>query len=337
MPKVELHVHLEGSILPDTLLTLARRNHITLPADSIERLKEWYVFTGFPHFAEIYQTIARCIRTPEDIELIARDFLIGQAKQNIRHSEVTYTALTQYRNYHISFPDQLAAINRARSWAERELEVSMSLIIDIPREFASADDGVLVADWAINAMGDGVVALGLGGYEVGFPPEIFTRAFERARAAGLASIPHAGETLGPSSIWGALRDLHAIRIGHGVRCLEDPELVAEMRTRRIPLEVCPNSNVCLKVVPSLVDHPFPRLLQEGLYVTINTDDPPLFNTTLNKEYEDVASTFHLGAMELEQLSLNALRASLLPKNVRLKLEQQFVTEFTRLRVEHLAR
>lgn len=126
----------------------------------------------------------------------------------------------------------------------------------------------MVAEWAIRGLGNGVTAFGLGGNEVGHPPEKFAAAFDRARAAGLASVPHAGETVGPASIWGALQTLSADRIGHGVRCLEDPALVDELRARQIPLEVCPTSNVCLKVFPTLVDHPLPRLLAEALYLIL---------------------------------------------------------------------
>jgi aminodeoxyfutalosine deaminase len=334
MPKVELHVHLEGSIRPETLLTLARRNHRSLPADTVEGLRQWYTFTNFPHFIEIYIQIASCLRTPDDIELIAREFLAGQAEQHIVHSEVTYTAYTQYRSSGMSFQDQLAAINRARAWAAKELNTSMTLTIDIARH-TSADEGLIVADWAIGGMGDGVTAFGLGGPEVGNPPEKFRAAFDRSRAAGLPSVPHAGETVGPESIWGALRALGADRIGHGVRCLEDPALVSELRARQIPLEVCPTSNVCLKVAPGIAEHPLPRLLAEGLYVTLNSDDPPMFNTTLTDEYVVVANTFHFGVETVEQLALNALRVSFLPAETRVNLEKQFLAEFDRLRAEHL--
>lgn len=335
MPKVELHVHLEGSIRPETLLTLARRNGVTLPANSVEALQRWYTFTDFPHFIEIYLAVCSCICTPDDIELITHDLLIGQAAQNIVHTEATYTAMLHYRRAGITFEDQLAAINRARVRAEQELGVTLLLIIDIPREQATSEEADLVADWAVSGLGNGVAALGLGGYEVGFPPEKFTSAFARARAAGLPGIPHAGETEGAASIWGALNSLQAVRIGHGVRCLEDPALVEELRVRQVPLEVSPNSNVCLKVVPNLASHPLPRLLQEGLYVTLNSDDPPMFNTTLTKEYLDAATTFGLGITELEQLSLNALRASQLPEAARQEMENRFTGEFTRLRAEHL--
>jgi aminodeoxyfutalosine deaminase len=149
-------------------------------------------------------------------------------------------------------------------------------------------------------------------------------------------VPHAGETVGPESIWGALRALDAVRIGHGVRCLEDAALVEELRARQIPLEVCPTSNVCLGVAPSIGEHPLPRLLAEGLYVTLNSDDPPMFNTTLTDEYLAVARAFGWGAAELEQLTLNAVRAALLPAAERADLEAQFAAEFAQLRAEHLS-
>jgi adenosine deaminase len=336
MPKVELHVHLEGSIRPETLLTLARRNQVNLPADTVEGLRGWYTFTDFPHFIEIYLAVSACLRTPEDIELIAREFLAGQAAQNIRYSEVTYTPYTHYKYRGLSFREQLAALNRARAWAEAEYGVGMGLVLDIARD-VSAEEGLFTAEWAISGMGEGVVALGLGGPEVGHPPEKFREAFDRARAAGLPSVPHAGETVGPESIRGALNVLHADRIGHGVRCLEDPALVAELRARQIPLEVCPTSNVCLKVFPNLAGHVLPRLLHEGLYVTLNSDDPPMFNTTLTGEYLHAASTFQLDVAALEQLSLNAVRASLLPASIRSTLVQDFLGEFMRLRVEHQVR
>jgi adenosine deaminase len=181
MPKVELHVHLEGSIRPATLLELARRHQITLPADTVDGLRAWYTFVDFPHFIEVYLAISNCLRTPDDIELITREFLMGQAEQHILYSEVTFTPLTHFRNG-IAFADQLAAINRARAWAEAELGVTMGLTLDISRE-VSPEDGAITAGWAIEHMGDGVTALGLGGPEVGNPPEKFAAVFDRARAA----------------------------------------------------------------------------------------------------------------------------------------------------------
>jgi adenosine deaminase len=334
LPKVELHVHLEGAIRPETLLKLAGRNSVPLPADDLDGLRQWYTFRDFPHFVEIYMTIARCLRTVDDIELVAREFLQGQAAQNIVHSEVTYTAFTQFLQRGLPLEAQLAAINRARDWAERELGVTMLLIIDIVREREGPEDALAIAEFAIRGHGNGVGALGLGGFERGHPPDKFARAFDRARNAGLPCILHAGETGGAESIWSALRVGRSVRLGHGVRCLEDPALVAHLRAQQIPLEVCPSSNVCLGVAPSWAGHPLPKLMAEGLYLTLNSDDPPMFSTTLTDEYVKAAQTFGWGAETFEQLSLNALRASLLPEPRRRSLEAKFKAEFARLRAGH---
>jgi adenosine deaminase len=335
MPKVELHVHLEGATQPATLLKLAERHHITLPADTVEGIQQWYTFTDFLHFVEIYVKISECMRTPDDIELLTREFLAGQAAQNIRHTEATYTPYTHYKQKELPFEEQLAAINRARAWAEAELGMTMGLVLDISRD-VTPEKGLITADWASEHLGNGVIALGLGGPEIGNPPEKHAAAFERAAAAGVPSVPHAGEHDGPASIWGALRTLNPIRVGHGVHCLDDPALVAELRERQIPLEVCPTSNVCLGEFPTMQDHPLPRLVDEGLYVTINSDDPPMFNTTLNDEYLAIAHTFGYDADDMERFVMNAVRVTLLPDDVKARMEREFTAEFRRLRAEVMA-
>ncbi|MBE0689032.1 MAG: adenosine deaminase, partial [Anaerolineae bacterium] len=264
MPKVELHVHLEGAVQPETLLKLARKNGVELPADSVEDVVRWYTFVDFPHFLEIYLKICECIRTAEDIELITREFLAGQAAQNIIYTEATYTAYTHFQQAGIPFEAQLAAINRARSWAQATFGINMNLVVDIDRGVAP-EIGAVTAQWVVDAYGDGVVAFGMGGYEIGNPPEKHRRSLEYVQAAGVPCVLHAGETEGAASIWGALSAGKSVRIGHGVRCLEDPALVDELRQRQTPLEVCPTSNVCLGVAPSLAEHPLPELMAQGLY------------------------------------------------------------------------
>ncbi len=314
LPKVELHVHLEGSIQPATLLELARRNGVMLPADDVTGLQRWYQFTDFNHFIKTYLTISSCICTPADIELIARDFLRGQAEQNIIYSEVTFTPYTHFStNRRIPFDEQLDALTRARTWAARELNVHCGWVFDLARNVRPVEHANTVAEWAVQGKPHGVVGFGLGGIEAGNPPEWFAEAFAYARANGLASVPHAGEIAGAESIWGALNVLGAQRIGHGVRCLEDAALVEHLREKQIPLEVCPTSNVCLGVAPSLAEHPLPRLLAAGLYVTLNSDDPPMFNTTLTNEYLKTAEVFGWDEEKLRTLALNAVRASLLPE------------------------
>ncbi|NMC54804.1 MAG: adenosine deaminase [Chloroflexi bacterium] len=331
MPKVELHVHLEGSIRPETLLKLAGRYGVALPASTAAGLQEWFTFRDFDHFIEVYKTISSCIRCADDIELIARDFLAGQAEQNILYSEVTFTADTHFRNG-IAFEEQMAALRRANEWAKKELGVEMRLVLDIPR-MISSEDGHFTADWVLQTAGDGlVVALGLGGPEVGYPPERFSDSFRKVLAAGLPSVPHAGETEGPASIWGAINTLGARRIGHGVRCLEDARLVEVLRERQIPLEVCPTSNVCLKVVERIEAHPLPRLLAEGLYVTVNSDDPALFNASLTREFLICTQVFGMPREQLKQLTLNAARATLLPAEEKRALVERVENGFTELGV-----
>jgi adenosine deaminase len=331
MPKVELHVHLEGSIRPETLLKLAERNNVILPAYSLEEIREWYQYSDFDHFIEVYSAICNCIQTPDDFELIATEFLNHQSEQNIKYSEVIFTPSTHHK--HVSFDDQLTAINRARMEAEKNLGVRMGLVPDISREMRPIEESFLVADWAALNMKNGIIALGLGGPEVGNPPELYQGTFERAQAAGLPSLPHAGETEGPQSIWGAINSLSADRIGHGVRCLEDPELVAFLRENQIPLDVSPTSNVCLGVAPSLAEHPLPELVEEGLFVTVNSDDPPMFDTTLTDEYLQIAKTFGFDINQIKQFVINGVRASLLSPYDQQALEKDIRTELITLENE----
>lgn len=313
MPKVELHVHLEGSIRPETVLKLAERHQSPLPADNLEGLRDWYRFRDFPHFVEVYVAVSKRIKTPEDVELIAREFLEGQAAQNILYSEATYTASTIEKHNGIPWPDQLAALERAIAYGEKELGVSCGFILDIVRGDPS-ERGSLVAQWAVEGRDRGVVvALGLAGIEGAVPAATYADAYRIATEAGLPFIPHAGETRGADSVAEALHDTPAVRIGHGVRSLEDRRVVDELLQRQIPLEVCPSSNVCLGVVPSFEAHPLPRLMDEGLIVTINSDDPPMFGTTLSDEFARCAETFEFDEHILWTLTLNAANASLLPE------------------------
>jgi len=329
MPKVELHVHLEGSVRPQTLLKLAARHQVPLPATDVAGLREWYTFRDFAHFIEIYQTISSCLRTPEDIELITHEFLQGQAEQNIVYSEVTFTPYNQFLASRLGFREQLEAVKRARAWGEKELGVRMGIIIDIPRLVTPAE-GDTIADWVLAGYGEGVIALGLGGPEKDNPPEKYQAAFDKVRRAGVPCILHAGETEGPRSIWSALQVADSRRIGHGVRAVEDDRLMAYLREKQVPLEVCPSSNICLKVFPSLAEHSLPRLMEAGLYITINSDDPPMFNTTLTNEYMLAQKSFGWGAATLEGMVLNAVQASLLPDDERARMVQEFQTAFESL-------
>jgi adenosine deaminase len=306
MPKVELHVHLEGSIRPETVLKLAQRNGVALPADTVEGLRDWYTFRDFPHFVEVYVAVTKCIKTPDDLETIMREFLEGQKAQNILHSEVTYTASTVEKHCGIAWKDQHEALLRGIRYGEEELGVTCGLILDIVRG-DPVERAMEVTEWATTS--ESVIALGLAGEE-----HLGTRVYQPcvalAAERGLPWIPHAGETTGPETIRECLEIGNPRRIGHGVRSIEDLTLVAELRDRGIPLEVCPTSNVAVGGVPSLAEHPLPRLMDEGVTVTINSDDPPMFGTTLSDEFARCAEAFELDEDILYSLTMNAVNPAL---------------------------
>ena len=329
MPKVELHLHLEGSVQPETLLTLADKNGVRLPASTPEGLRDWYHYRDFDHFISIYGIICSCLQTPDDFAQITYEYGQQMARQNIRYAEITWSP-TQHVNDRLPFEALLEGVNGGRDRAHRDFGVSMNWIPDIVR--CLPDTAMTVAHWLTSpaAQEAGVVAIGLGGPEVGYPPERFEKAFRFARERGLHSNPHAGETVGPESVWGALHALKAERIGHGVRAIEDAALVEHLATNRIPLEVNPTSNVCLGVYADYATHPLPHLLAAGVMVTINSDDPALFNTTLNDEYEHAVVDCGLTLEQLMQVALNAVRASYLESSEKETLLSDFERTYRRL-------
>jgi adenosine deaminase len=331
MPKAELHIHLEGAIEPATLLRLAERNGVALPADTVEGLRAWFAFSDFEHFVQVYMTIQRCLRSADDFSLVAYELGADMARQNIRYREATVTPYTHLiQDKGLAAEDIIAGLEDGRRRARRDFGVEMRWILDIHRNLAMPATAEVTAQFVLNWADRGVVALGLGGNEATAPAAPFAPWFQRIKAAGLASAPHAGEIAGPASVWSAMRDLQADRIGHGVRSIEDPHLLAVLHDRQIPLEVNPTSNVCLGVYCSLEQHPFLHLLRMGLCVTVNSDDPPLFNTTLTQEYQRLADTFGLGEADVQRLALNAVRSTFLPAEEKRRMEEEFMEQFERL-------
>ncbi len=333
-PKAELHVHLEGSIQPATFLELAQRNHISLPVNTVEEVQSWFAYKDFPHFVEIFVAVFHCLKTREDYEQIVYEFGTTMARQHVHYAEVTFSACAHRYTLGIPHDVYFTGMTRGRERARQDFGVEINWIFDIVRDVAEGSGMSQRADYTLavakESMQDGVVALGLGGLEVGYPPEWFERWFEQARTVGLHSVPHAGETEGPASIWGAIRVLGAERIGHGVRAIEDPQLVAHLAEKQIPLEVCPTSNLRLGVYPSLQEHPFPQLYAAGIPLTINSDDPPLFNTTLNNEVELLESAFHYDRDTINEILLNGVKYSFLPAERKQELEAQFRAEMQNL-------
>jgi adenosine deaminase len=321
LPKVELHVHLEGSIRPQTLVELAQKNGVELPGGP----GAVYEFHDFQGFLDAYMACAACLCTEEDFERVAYEFLVDAANQGIRYCEVFLSSMQHLRRG-FDFQCVMRGIHTGYSRAREEYGIRMGVIFDHGRQFG-AEAGMQVLDRAIATQDYGVVGLSIGGDEVNFPPELFGDLFKRAQAAGLSVTAHAGEVRGPESVWGAIRTLGVRRIGHGIRAVEDTELLDYLRRKRICLNVCPTSNVRTKAVASLEEHPVRQLFDAGVPVALASDDPALFKTNLVQEYALLAENFGFSREELWQISLNGVRAAFLSNAEKTELEAEFKEVF----------
>lgn len=335
LPKAELHVHLEGSIGPGTLLELARQNNRldALPARDEAGLQKWFKFSDFRHFIKLYLTISDLLRTPEDFALVTRRFGADMAAQNILYREATFTPYThvEFQDKGLAIDDVLAGLEEGRQAAFRDYGVEIRWIFDIPRDVCFSEmDGRYnpvpaekTLEYALLGRKYGVVGLGLGGNEVNAPAAPFAHAFEDARREGLWRIPHAGETMGPVSIWEAVDLLGAQRIGHGVRSIQDPQLVKTLVERGIVLDINPTSNIRLHVYEDFAMHPFKQLDKAGVIVTVNSDDPALFNTSLTQEYRVLAKQFGYKKSDLVRIARNAFLHSAAEEPVKTRLLERF--------------
>jgi aminodeoxyfutalosine deaminase len=280
-PKIELHVHLEGTVRPDTLRAIAKRNDYALPDD----LESRPAFRDFAHFLDLFMLTTGALQRYDDF----REITVAYAAEAKEHGAVYLEAIFAPRMLHGIDSDEVFAGYCDGAQEARELHgVEMRLTPDIPRVY-SLEDALTTARYAVKYRDRGVVGIGLGGPEDGHPPEPYAEPFALAREGGLASVPHAGEGAGAPSVRGALEALQADRIRHGVRAVEDAGLVGELAGRGTVLDVCPISNVCLGVVPSLEEHPLPQLVAAGVRCSISTDDPAVFDTNLTRDYEAAAT------------------------------------------------
>ncbi|MER7793723.1 adenosine deaminase [Streptomyces sp. NPDC097640] len=307
LPKAELHVHHVGSASPRIVAELAARHPDSkVPADP-EELADYFVFRDFAHFIQVYLSVVDLVRDAEDVRLLTYEIARDMARQNIRYAELTVTPYSSTRR---GIPDVafVEAIEDARKAAETELGTVLRWCFDIPGE-AGLESAEETARIACDLGPAGLVGFGLGGPEIGVPRPQFKPYFDRAIAAGLHSVPHAGETTGPETIWDALTELRAERIGHGTSATRDPKLLAHLAEHRIPLEVCPTSNIATRAVATLDEHPLREMVEAGVLVTINSDDPPMFGTDLNTEYAVAARLLDLDAAGVAALAKNAVEAS----------------------------
>ncbi|MFF9482334.1 adenosine deaminase [Streptomyces sp. NPDC014733] len=320
LPKAELHVHHVGSASPRIVAELAARHPDSAVPTDPEALADFFTFRDFRHFIQVYLSVVDLIRDAADVRLLTYEVARDMARQNIRYAELTVTPFSSTSR---GIPDAVfvEAIEDARKSAETELGVVLRWCFDIPGEagLAAAEETTRIA---CELQPEGLVSFGLGGPEIGVPRGQFAPYFDRARAIGLRSVPHAGETTGPQTIWDALHELRAERIGHGTSAVQDPKLLAHLAEHAIPLEVCPTSNIATRAVRTLDEHPIRKMTEAGLLITVNSDDPPMFGTDLNTEYGVAARLLDLDTDGVAALAKNAVTASFMdaPAKARLAAE-----------------
>ena len=306
LPKAELHLHLEGAIEPATLLELRQRHGEAVSLTEIEPL---YWFSDFAEFLNSFKEVTGHLRTPDDYELIVYRLMEKLRAQNVLHAEVTVSVgVCLWRQQ--DFAAIFEGLERGRLRGEKDFGVSVLWIFDAIRQFG-AEKAEPVLDWAIRFRDRNVVAFGIGGDEVKGPPEMFGEVFARAADHGLHLTAHAGESAGPGSIWGAL-NLKAERIGHGLTAERDPELVEELAQRQIPIEICVTSNLRTGCCVDVGTHPVRRYFDEGLMLTLNSDDPAMFGSSLVEEYALVQRQFGFSEDQLRELVRNSFEAAFLP-------------------------
>ena len=308
LPKCELHIHIEGSLEPELMFALARRNGIRLPYPSVEALRQAYQFRNLQDFLDIYYQGMSVLITEQDFYDLAFAYLERARADNVRHVEMFFDP-QGHTSRGITFATVVGGLHRAIIDAGSELGVRASLIMCFLRHLDEAD-AERTLDSAL-AFKDRIVGVGLDSSEAGNPPSKFKHVFGRAREAGFFLSAHAGEEGPPSYVWEALDVLGVARIDHGIRSMEDQALVGRLAREGVPLTVCPLSNLRLRVVDDLAHHPLRRMLDKGLVATVNSDDPAYFGGYVNQNYHAVSDALRLGRDEIAQIVRNGVRASLM--------------------------
>lgn len=308
IPKVELHVHVEGSLEPELMFELARRNGVRLAYGSVDEVRRAYEFTDLQSFLDIYYAGARVLVTEPDFYDLTWAYLTRVAGQHVRHVELFFDPQT-HTDRGVAFETVVSGIQRALADGEPRLGISSKLILCFLRHL-SADAAMTTLEQAL-PFRDRIVAVGLDSSELGHPPEKFARVFDRARAAGFRAVAHAGEEGPPEYIWQALDRLGAARVDHGVRCVEDPRLVERLGRDAVPLTVCPLSNVKLRVFKSLAEHNLKRLLDLGLCATVNSDDPAYFGGYVLENLSATEAALGLSRADVARLAANSIEATFL--------------------------
>jgi len=323
LPKVELHLHLEGSLSPATLRELARgRGGMESQVEQWirEREQREYRYATFADFIEAFKFVALLLETPKDYALATVRLMEWLAEQNVKYAEITLAAgVVLWKRQQLD--PIYEAVRAASLEAGARLGMQVNWIFDAVRQFG-ADQAHEVVRWASRYRPEGVVAFGLGGDEERGPAGLFADVYREARDCGLHTLAHAGETVGPESVREAIELLKVERIGHGLTAAKDPEVMALLRDRGIPLEGCPGSNASIGLVPEFRDYPLPAFLEAGVTMTLNSDDPALFGTSIGQEFTNAAEAFSLSPEQLAGLCENAVRAAFLPEDEKRRLLEQ---------------
>ncbi len=331
MPKVELHVHFGGSISDATIARLASEKSIDLERSGKGRAEDGSRYTGLIGFLDSYRLRCKCLQSEQDFETACVDVLAGMRRQNIRYAEIIISP-TAYRLNGTTAEIIMTGIESGLKRIRAEGGFDARFILDVGRQFGPEQAWQTVRE-AVEYQPRGVIALGLGGDELHFAPEIFAEHFAFAKNNGLHRVAHAGEVVGSESVWGALNALEVERVGHGVGARGDDALLEHLRAHRVPLEMCPTSNVKTGAIRSLADHPLPEFLRRGLMVTLNSDDPAMFDSTLTQEYLLCHGRLGLDWDEIKTLCINGLKASFLPDMDKQELLEEFEGELAEIEAD----
>jgi len=332
LPKAEQHVHIVGSIRPETLLWFAEEGRLEKPFKTFKDVRRFFKFRNFPHFITTYIAVLDCITKEDQFERITYEMLENDARCNVRYVEASFSAFDHVKKG-LDYGLMIDAINRGVYRAHCDFGIECNLRIDLVRNYGP-DVGMKVLD-LIEQKCSNIVSVDIGGSEEMFPPKPYAPVYHRAKEMGLHLVAHAGEAAGPESVWDAVKYLNVERIGHGVAASRDPELMNYLLKRGITIEMCLTSNLKTRVISSLKKHPIRTFLERGLSVTVSTDDPSMFNTDMNNEYLKLHQHLNFTIPELFQLSLNAIDSSFLPEKKKTSMHKSFLKEFERLQETYL--
>jgi len=327
LPKIEQHVHIVGSVRPETLLWLNEQGEIKLPYKTLDGLKDFYAYQGFEHFLNVYSMVNELITHEKYYEIITYEMLQNQNSCNVKHVECIFSA---YDHMHrgLDFSEMVEYINKGINRAKRDFGITCNIRVDVVRNYGPEIALMLLDE--IKTNGNNIVSIDTGGIEDGVLPRTYAKVYEAAREQGLHLTAHQGEAAGVDYVWECVEQLKPERIGHGVSAAQDLNLLSELARRRISIETCPMSNLRTGAVKSLKDHPIRRFMEAGVKVSVNTDDPPMFGTDMNTEYLMLHRELGFTAEELYNIGLDSIETSFIDEKEKKQLRKQFETDYMKL-------